>query len=148
MATRTSSQSFKVNRKLLFDSTEQAVGEWFTKSGVVEKRREIDLDRTFKSYGMYTPHLDELSEYVISAVEQKIGFGLQLTPVRFRKFKAGTIDKYINDSVVLLMAALPGYPKTLPERPKKASKSPGEPMAEAALPGEPTTPPARPSAKR
>lgn len=139
MATGTLSQSSKVNRKLLFDSTRQAVDAWFTDSGMVEKRREIDLDRTFKSYGMNTPHLDELSEYVIGAVEQKIGFGLELTPVRFRKFKAGTVGTYINDSVILFLTALPGKPSTMPSKPVTL---PGEPVA---LPGKPSSVPGKPS---
>lgn len=141
MATRSSARSPRVNRKLLHGITSEAVDTWFAKSGLLEKQRGIDRSRTFKFYGMSTPHLDKLSKHVIDAVKQQTGVGFKLTPVRFREFKASTIDKYINDSVVLLMAALPGEPVILPGEPVTL---PGEPVT---LPGEPAILPKEPKKK-
>jgi hypothetical protein len=128
-----------VNRKLLQGITSEAVDTWFAESGLPEKRRGIDRSRTFKFYGVSTPHLDKLSEHVIDTVKQQTGVAFKLAPVQFRKFRASSIDNYINDSVVLLMAALPGEPVILPEKPKKNMLS---------LTGEPTILPAKPSSKR
>jgi hypothetical protein len=139
MAAGTFSVSPKMKRSQLVDLTKIAVDDWFVDSGMIDKKGEIKLSRTLKSYGLKTPHINKLSLHVIGFVEHKTGVDFKLRAGELSQFGDASINAYIKGSVGRFIAALPGDPSTLPTRRKKR-----EPLAEAALPGEPVTLPGKP----
>jgi hypothetical protein len=134
---RRSSPPIINDRERLFDLTNVAVDEWFVDSGTVRTSGEIERNRTLESYGLETPHLNELSTHIIRVVKKNTGVEFTLTANQLSKFSKGTVDDYIKRVVE---AALPGEPVTLPKKPVTSPAS--------ALPGEPRTLPGKPSPKR
>jgi hypothetical protein len=143
MAAGAFSDSPKIKRSQLVDLTKIAVDDWFVDSGMIDKKGEIKLSRTLKSYGLKTPHINKLSLHVIGFVEDKTGVDFKLSPGKLSQFGDVSINGYIKGSVGKFIAALPGEPSTLPSKRKKP-----KPIAKGALPGEPVTTPSKPSGKR
>ncbi len=117
MIKRPSSEPRKIDRARLFKLTNVAVDKWLVDSGMVRKGGEIARDRTLKSYGLTTPHLNNLSTHVVDVVKMNTGVDFSLTTDQLSKLIEGSIGTYINGIVDHFAAALPGEPRTLPEKP-------------------------------
>jgi hypothetical protein len=115
MARRSSSELPKLDRARLFDLTKVALDDWLIDSGTVRTRGQIERNRTLKSYGLETPHLNKLSTHIIGVVKKNTGVDFKLTADQLSQFSEGNIDNYIKGSVAQILAALPGEPVTLPK---------------------------------
>jgi hypothetical protein len=114
----------KDENELVVKVAKEATADWLVDAGKIKHQLEFDVKKNFADYEISLEDLSDISKTVEAKIKRSTGRVLALPENWHESYHSGSVQKYI--------AALPGWPHTLPGGP---------------LPGKPRTLPTTPTGK-